>query len=136
MRDEPDAEPTHPVAIPIEPEPVATAQAPEPFNFDETEITEEPVMADEPDTSAAAAAVMAHNAGVPPAGEDIHLPPGSIIPLGIALSLTLILVGTTINWLWTILGGILFSVCLTLWIRDTRREVSHLPDELGAPARH
>jgi hypothetical protein len=68
----------------------------------------------------------------PPAGEDIHLPPGSVIPLAIAIGITLMLIGTTISWLWTIIGGIIFVVCLTLWIRDTRREVAHLPDDLGA----
>jgi hypothetical protein len=73
---------------------------------------------------------------VPPASEDIHLPPGTPIPLAIAVGITLILVGTTVNWLWTIIGGIIFMVALVLWIRDTRREVDHLPDEHGSPAHH
>ena len=73
---------------------------------------------------------------VPPAGEDIHLPPGTPIPLAIAVGITLTLVGTTINWLWTIIGGVIFIVALVLWIRDTRREVAHLPDEHGTPAHH
>ena len=73
---------------------------------------------------------------VPPAGEDIHLPPGTPIPLVIATGLTLGLVGTTIWWGWTIIGGLIFVVALVLWIRDTRREVDHLPDEHGTPAHH
>jgi hypothetical protein len=73
---------------------------------------------------------------VPPAGEDIHLPPGTLIPLAIAVGLTLTLVGTTIWWGWTGIGLAIFLVALFLWIRDTRREVDHLPDEHGSPAHH
>lgn len=67
----------------------------------------------------------------PPAGEDIHLPPGTPIPLLIAVGLTLVLVGTTVGIIWTILGGIVFLITLGIWIRDTRNEVAHLPDEHG-----
>ncbi len=73
---------------------------------------------------------------VPPAGEDIHLPPGTPIPLMIAVGLTLGLVGTTVWWGWTGIGLVIFLVALGLWIRDTRREVAHLPDEHGTPAHH
>lgn len=73
---------------------------------------------------------------VPPAGEDIHLPPGTVIPLAIAFGLTLTLVGTTVWWGWTGIGLVVFLVALGLWIRDTRREVAHLPDEHGTPAHH
>jgi hypothetical protein len=73
---------------------------------------------------------------VPPAGEDIHLPPGTPIPLAIAVGITLTLVGTTIWWGWSAIGLIIFLVSLGLWIRDTRREVDHLPDEHGTPAHH
>ena len=79
---------------------------------------------------------MAANEGVPPAGEDIHLPPGTIIPFMLTLGITLTLVGTTVNWLWTILGGIIFVICLVLWVRDTITEVNHLPDEHGSPSHH
>jgi hypothetical protein len=81
-------------------------------------------------------ALAVENEGVPPAGEDIHLPPGTPLPFLISLAISLTLVGTTIWWGWTIMGGILFVICLGLWIRDTRREVSHLPDEYGSPAHH
>jgi hypothetical protein len=73
---------------------------------------------------------------VPPAGEDIHLPPGTPIPLMIAVGITLTLVGTTLDWLWTGIGLAIFLVALGLWIRDTKREVDHLPDEHGTPAHH
>ncbi len=87
-------------------------------------------------TVTAPAASLHDPEAVPPAGEDIHLPPGTPIPLAIAVGITLTLVGTTINWLWTIIGGVVFIVALALWIRDTRREVAHLPDEHGTPAHH
>lgn len=66
---------------------------------------------------------------VPPAGEDIHLPGESLIPILCALGITLILVGTTTNWLVTILGVIIFIPTVVRWIRDTRRDVAALPEE-------
>jgi hypothetical protein len=46
-----------------------------------------------------------------------------------AIGITLIVIGTTITWLLSALGGVIFIVTLVRWIRDTRREVSALPDE-------
>ncbi len=87
-------------------------------------------------TTPAPSAALHDPDAVPPAGEDIHLPPGTPIPLAIAVGITLTLVGTTVNWIWTIIGGVIFMVALVLWIRDTKREVDHLPDEHGSPAHH
>jgi hypothetical protein len=67
----------------------------------------------------------------PPVGEEIHLPGPSLIPLMSAVGITCIVIGTTINWLITILGAILFLVTAVLWIRDTRRDMSELPEEHG-----
>lgn len=64
----------------------------------------------------------------PPAGEEIHLPGPSILPFVCAIGLTLLVVGTTINWLITILGAIIFVITVVLWIRDTRRDVDELPE--------
>jgi hypothetical protein len=77
-----------------------------------------------------AAAIPAENyRDAPPVGEEIHIPGPTLIPLVMAVGITLIVVGTTINWLFTIIGGIIFIVTLVRWIRDTRRDVSALPDE-------
>jgi Flp pilus assembly protein TadB len=65
----------------------------------------------------------------PPVGEEIHLPGPSLLPLLSALAVTLIVVGTTIGWWLSIVGGILFVVTTVRWIRDTRRDVESLPDE-------
>jgi len=67
--------------------------------------------------------------GAPPAGEEIHLPAPTFIPLATAIGITLIVVGTTIGWILSIIGGIITIVCLVAWIRDTRRDVAALPEE-------
>jgi hypothetical protein len=46
-----------------------------------------------------------------------------------AVAITCIVIGTTINWLISILGVILFVPTLVIWIRDTRRDVDQLPEE-------
>jgi hypothetical protein len=63
----------------------------------------------------------------PPAGEEIHLPGPSILPLLTGIGITLTLVGITTFIEVTIIGGILTIVCAVLWIKDTRREVDELP---------
>jgi Flp pilus assembly protein TadB len=67
--------------------------------------------------------------GAPPAGEEIHLPGPTIIPFVSAIAVTLIVVGTTINWILSIIGGILLIVAVVRWIGDTRRDVAALPEE-------
>jgi hypothetical protein len=66
---------------------------------------------------------------VPPAGEEIHLPGGSILPLTVAIGITLLVIGTTIWWVWSALGFTIASVSIGLWIRDVRRDVDALPEE-------
>ena len=65
----------------------------------------------------------------PPAGEEIHLPGPSLLPLGVAVGLTVLLVGVTTNIVLVIAGGILLLVCVLRWIADVRREVDSLPLE-------
>ena len=66
---------------------------------------------------------------VPPVSEEIHLPGQSALPLVTAIGITLIVVGTTIDWIWSIVGGIIFVVCLVIWIRGTVRDIESLPEE-------
>jgi membrane protein required for beta-lactamase induction len=66
---------------------------------------------------------------VPPVGEEIHLPGGSIIPLTVAFGTTLLVIGTTIWWGWSILGFIILVVSIGIWIRDVRRDVEALPED-------
>ena len=65
----------------------------------------------------------------PPVGEEIHLPGPSWIPPAMAVGITLTVIGTTIDWLWIVLGLLIFLTTLVMWIRDTRREVADLPEE-------
>ena len=66
---------------------------------------------------------------VPSAGEEVHLPGPSLIPFASAIGITLIVIGTTIDWIFSVVGGVIFIVTTILWIRDTRRDVSALPEE-------
>jgi hypothetical protein len=65
----------------------------------------------------------------PPAGEDIHLPGPTVLPLVTALAITLIVVGTTLSWYISGLGAVVLVVAVVRWIADTRRDISALPEE-------
>ena len=65
----------------------------------------------------------------PPAGEEIHLPGGSLQPLILAAGITVTLIGVTTSIFMVIAGGIITVVTILLWIRDTRRDVAELPLE-------
>jgi hypothetical protein len=65
----------------------------------------------------------------PPAGEEIHLPGPSIIPFVSAIGITMIVIGTTINWWITIAGGVILIVTTIRWIMDTRRDIDELPED-------
>lgn len=68
---------------------------------------------------------------VAPAGEEIHLPGGSLQPLGLSVGITLSIVGVTTSIVLVIAGLILSAVMLYGWIRDARREFSELPADHG-----
>jgi hypothetical protein len=64
---------------------------------------------------------------VPPAGEEIHLPGPSILPVLTALGITLALVGITTFIELTVAGGLLTLWCVVRWIGETRHEIDELP---------
>ena len=66
---------------------------------------------------------------VPPPGEEIHLPGGSIQPVLLTLGITVALVGVTVNIFLVIAGAILVVAVIVAWIRDTRRDIDELPLE-------
>ncbi len=66
---------------------------------------------------------------VPEPSEEIHLPGPSLLPFVCAIGLTLMVIGTTISWLISIVGLIIFLLTTIRWIRDTRRDVAALPEE-------
>jgi hypothetical protein len=67
--------------------------------------------------------------GAPPAGEEIHLPGPTLLPFFCAVGITLIVVGTTTTWIFSIIGGVIFLITVVRWIADTRRDISALPEE-------
>jgi hypothetical protein len=65
----------------------------------------------------------------PPLGEEIHLPGPSLLPILSAAGITLALIGTTLGWVLSVVGGILFVVTTWKWIASTRRDIAQLPPE-------
>jgi hypothetical protein len=64
---------------------------------------------------------------VPPAGEEVHLPGPSILPVLTGVGITLALVGITTYLVLTVIGGILTIACVVRWIKDTRQDIDELP---------
>ena len=64
---------------------------------------------------------------IPPAGEEIHLPGPTILPLLTAAGITLAIVGVTTSLILVVGGGVLTLACAIRWIVDTRSEVDELP---------
>jgi hypothetical protein len=64
---------------------------------------------------------------VPPAGEQIHLPNPSILPLLNAVGLATAIVGIPISLILVVPGLVLFVVTAAIWIRGARREMDELP---------
>jgi hypothetical protein len=64
---------------------------------------------------------------IPRAGEEIHLPGPTVLPLLTAAGITLTIVGVTTSLILVIGGGVLTLACAIRWIMDTRREVDKLP---------
>ncbi len=68
---------------------------------------------------------------VPPAGEEIHLPPGSLHPLLLTVGVTVALLGVTISPVLIVIGLVLTVVVLYQWIRGARAEMASLPASHG-----
>ena len=66
---------------------------------------------------------------VPPAGEEIHMPEPSIIPIVNAAALAITIVSITLSWYFVALGGIVFLITTIKWIGDVRRDIDALPLE-------
>jgi Flp pilus assembly protein TadB len=67
--------------------------------------------------------------GVPEAGESVHLPEPSYLPVLLALGITIALVGVVVNFVIVGVGVVIFLVVLVRWIRQTREEMADLPLE-------
>jgi len=62
-----------------------------------------------------------------PAGEQIHIPGPSLLPLLLAVGLTLALVGITTSLVLTGVGLVISIPVLVRWIRSARADVAELP---------
>ena len=67
------------------------------------------------------------NGTVAPAGEEIHMPAPSILPLINAAALAIAIVSLTLSWYLVGFFGIVFLLTTIRWIADTRRDIAELP---------
>jgi len=65
--------------------------------------------------------------GVPPAGEQVHLPGASYLPAWTAFGITLALVGVILTWVITGIGVAITVVAVFRWIKETREDMARLP---------
>jgi hypothetical protein len=63
----------------------------------------------------------------PPVGEEIHLPPPTVVPALTAVGITLTLIGLTTFIELTVIGGLLTVGCVASWIKIARAETEELP---------
>jgi Cytochrome c oxidase subunit IV len=70
-----------------------------------------------------------HPAGAPPAGEQVHMPGPSPLPLINAAGLAFAIISITISWWLVGFGLLVFVVTAIKWIGDTRRSIADLPLE-------
>jgi len=57
------------------------------------------------------------------------MPGPSLLPIISAAAVTAIVVGTTIWWVWSAIGGVVLLICVFRWVSDTSRDVASLPDK-------
>ena len=66
---------------------------------------------------------------VPAAGEAIHLPDPSYLPVLVAAGITIAVVGVVVNWVVFGLGVLIAVIAIARWIGQTRTEIAELPLE-------
>lgn len=70
---------------------------------------------------------MSRDPEIPPVGEEIHLPGGSIQPLLLTIGITMGLLGVTLGLPLLIAGVVLTVWVIVRWVADTRRDIAELP---------
>jgi hypothetical protein len=63
------------------------------------------------------------------AGEAVHLPGPSYLPVATALGLTIAIVGVVLSWVIVGIGLVIALIAIFRWIGETRRETAELPLE-------
>ena len=69
--------------------------------------------------------------GVPPAGEQVHLPGATYLPAFTALGVTIALVGILMNWVIVGIGAVIAAASVLRWIKETREDIARLPLDHG-----
>jgi Cytochrome c oxidase subunit IV len=64
-----------------------------------------------------------------PAGEPVHLPGPSYLPVLTAFGIAIGVVGVVIMWPLTVIGGLIAVYSIVRWVRETRDDISELPLE-------
>ena len=65
----------------------------------------------------------------PPAGEAIHLPGPTYLPVITAAGVSLAVIGVVVWWILVVIGLLVTLVAVWRWIRDTRQDMAELPLE-------
>jgi hypothetical protein len=68
-------------------------------------------------------------AEAPPAGEAIHLPGPTYMPIVTAVGITIAVVGVVQGWIVVAIGLLITLYAVVRWIRETRADMSELPLE-------
>ena len=68
-----------------------------------------------------------HDGAVAPPSEEIHLPDPSYMPVLLAFGVAVVVIGVVLTWVMVAIGGIIATVALVRWIRQTRAEMADLP---------
>ena len=64
---------------------------------------------------------------VPPAGEQVHVPKSSLLPVLTTGGVTLALVGVTLGLVYLVVGLAIAVPSIVQWIRVARAEFAELP---------
>ena len=65
----------------------------------------------------------------PPAGEAIHLPGPTYLPIITAVGITIAVVGVVQSWVLVAIGVLITLFAVVRWVRDTREDIGELPLE-------
>jgi type IV secretory pathway TrbD component len=65
----------------------------------------------------------------PPAGEAIHLPGPTYLPIITAVGITIAVVGVVQSWVIVAIGVVITLFAVVRWVRETRQDISELPLE-------
>jgi len=63
------------------------------------------------------------------AGEAIHLPGPSYLPVATAFGVSIAVVGVVLSWVIVGIGLVIAVIAIWRWIGETRRETAELPLE-------